>query len=84
MRGDDFRVFVDTTTGRCAGCIAVKADCSLFVSEEDWEKAQTEKQAKRLEVARLKAQLAQRELELLEAEAREREYANRDHAVLSL
>jgi hypothetical protein len=80
----NLRCFVDTATGRCAGCIAVKAECSLFVSEEDWEKVQAEKREKRLEVARLKAQLAQRELELLEAEAREREYANRDHAVLSL
>ena len=80
----NLQCFVDTATGRCASCIAVKAECSLFVAEEDWEKVQAEKQAKRLEVARLKAQLAQRELELLEAEAREREYANRDHAVLSL
>jgi hypothetical protein len=47
----------------------VKAECSLFVSEEEWEKVQREKREKRLEVARLKAQLAQSELELLEAEA---------------
>lgn len=54
----NLRCFVDTATGHCASCIAVKAECSLFVSEEDWEKVQAEKQAKRLEVARLKAQLA--------------------------
>lgn len=80
----NLRCFVDTATGRCAGCIAVKAECSLFVSEEDWEKVQAEKREKRLEVARLEAQLAQRKLELLEAESREREYADRDHAILTL
>ena len=46
---------MDTATGRCAGCILVKAECSLFVSEEEWEKVQREKREKRLEVARLKA-----------------------------
>jgi hypothetical protein len=51
----NLRCFVDTATGRCAGCIAVKAKYSLFVSEEDWEKVQAEKREKRLEVARLKA-----------------------------
>jgi hypothetical protein len=34
----NLRCFVDTATGRCAGCISVKAECSLFVSEEEWEK----------------------------------------------
>ncbi|KAJ5021988.1 hypothetical protein PSV08DRAFT_257738, partial [Bipolaris maydis] len=32
------RCFVETTSGRCAGCISVGAECSLFVSEEEWEK----------------------------------------------
>jgi hypothetical protein len=54
----NLRCFIDTATGRCAGCILVKAKCSLFVSEEEWEKVQREKREKRLEVARLKAQLA--------------------------
>ena len=67
---------MDTATGRCAGCISVKAECSLFVSEEEWEKVQREKREKRLEVARLKAQLAQSELELLEAEAQEQLFAD--------
>jgi hypothetical protein len=31
----NLRCFVDTATGRCAGCISVKAECSLFVSEEE-------------------------------------------------
>ena len=39
----NLRCFVDTATGRCAGCILVKAECSLFVSEEEWEKVQREK-----------------------------------------
>ena len=32
------RYFIDTATGRCAGCISIRAECSLFVSEEEWEK----------------------------------------------
>ena len=31
------RCFVKTSSGRCAGCILVGAECSLFVSEEEWE-----------------------------------------------
>jgi hypothetical protein len=31
----NFRCFVDTATSRCASYIAVKAECSLFVSKED-------------------------------------------------
>lgn len=76
--------FVDTATGRCAGCISVKAKCSLFVSEEEQEKVQREKRQKRLKVARLEAQLAQSRLELLEAEAQEQTFANRDLAILNL
>ena len=72
----NLRCFVDTATGRCAGCISVKAECSLFVSEEEWEKVQREKREKRLKVARLKAQLAQSELKLLEAKAQEQLFAN--------
>ena len=76
------RCFVDTASGQCAGCIAVKAECSLFVSDEDWEKVQEEKRRKRLEVARLEAQLAQSKVELLEAEAQEHSFARHDLAVL--
>ena len=87
----NLRCFVDTATGRCAGCISVKAECSLFVSEEEWEKVEAEKRQKRLEIARSealldaqRAQLSQQKLELLEIEAKERSYANRDHAILNL
>jgi hypothetical protein len=45
---------------------------------------QSEKREKILEVARLEAQLTQRKLELLEAEARERQFADRDHAIPEL
>jgi hypothetical protein len=84
------RCFVDTATGHCAGCIAVKAECSLFVPEEEWEKVEKEKREKRLEVARAEERQLQATLEtarlrreLLEVEAREREFADRDHAILS-
>lgn len=87
----NLRCFVDTATGRCAGCISVKAECSLFVSEEEWEKVEAEKRQKRLEIARSealldaqRAQLSQQKLELLEIEAKERSYADRDHAILNL
>jgi hypothetical protein len=85
------RCFVDTATGRCAGCIAVKATCSLFVLEEDWEKVQLEKRAKELEVAYAEerqalaaAETARLRRELLEVASRERSFADRDHAILSL
>lgn len=80
----NLRCFVDTATGRCAGCISVAAECSLFVSEEEWEKVEKEKQEKRLAIARIKAQLAQSELELLEIESREQKFARRDLAVLQV
>jgi hypothetical protein len=87
----NLRCFVGTATGRCAGCISVSAECSLFVSEEEWEKVEAEKRQKRLEIARaeerqLQAQMETARLrrELLEVEAREREFADRDHAILSL
>jgi hypothetical protein len=75
---------VDTATGRCAGCISVKAECSSFVFEEEWEKVKREKREKRLEIARLEAQLAQSRLELLEAEAQQQAFADRDLAILNL
>ena len=76
------RYFVNTASGQCAGCIAVKAECSLFVSDEEWERVQREKREKRLEIARLEARLAQSKVELLEAEAQEHSFARRDLAVL--
>ena len=47
--------FIDTTTRRYASCISVKAKCSLFVSKEEWETVQQEREQKELKVARLKA-----------------------------
>ena len=85
------RCFVETTSGRCAGCISVGADCSLFVSEQEWEQVQAERERKEIEVARLRAQraqldaqLSQQELELLEVKSRERSFARRDLALLRL
>jgi hypothetical protein len=43
--------FVETTSGRCASCISVGAECSLFVSEQEWEEVQAERERKELEVA---------------------------------
>ncbi|EMD95891.1 hypothetical protein COCHEDRAFT_1088681 [Bipolaris maydis C5] len=80
----NLRCFVDTASGQCAGCIAVKAECSLFVTEEEWEKVEAEKRQKRLELARSEEQTARLRRELLEVEERERAYADRDHALLSL
>jgi hypothetical protein len=101
----NLRCFVDTATGRCAGCISVKAECSLFVSEEEWERVDAEKRRKRLEIARAEerealaaaeasqkaaaasraaAETSRLRRELLEVEAQERAFADRDHAILSL
>ncbi|EMD84688.1 hypothetical protein COCHEDRAFT_1021066 [Bipolaris maydis C5] len=94
----NLRCFVDTATGRCAGCISVAAACSLFVSEEEWEKVHAEKRKKRLEIARAEerqalaaaeasraaAETSRLRRELLETEAREQEFADRDLAILNL
>ncbi|KAF2818608.1 hypothetical protein CC86DRAFT_240186, partial [Ophiobolus disseminans] len=80
----NLRCFVDTVSGRCAGCISVAADCSLFVSEEDWEKVAREKREKRLVLARLEAATAQARVELLEVEDREMEYLRRDLKILEV
>jgi len=76
------RCFVDTVTGRCAGCIAAHAECSLFVSEEDWEKVEAEKRQARLDLLRAEAEVAAKRLRVAEIESREQEYARRDLAVL--
>ena len=85
------RCFVDTATGRCAGCISVHAECSLFVPEEEWEKVEQEKQDKRLALLRAEATVAQSQAEaarlraeLAEVEDRERQFARRDLAVLDV
>ena len=87
----NLRCFVDTASGQCAGCIAVKAECSLFVTEEEWERVEAAKREKRLEIARAEERQLQATLEtarlrreLLEVEAQERSFADRDHAILSL
>ncbi|KAF1833405.1 hypothetical protein BDW02DRAFT_570075 [Decorospora gaudefroyi] len=66
----NLRCFVDTATGRCAGCISVHAECSLFVPEAEWEKVEEEKRAKRLALSRAKAEAARLRVELLEVEDR--------------
>ncbi|EUC26829.1 hypothetical protein COCCADRAFT_10390 [Bipolaris zeicola 26-R-13] len=78
------RCFVETSSGRCAGCISVGAECSLFVSEEEWEKVREEREERELAVARLEAQLSQQKLELLEVKKRERMFARRDLAILAV
>jgi len=78
------RCFVKTTTSRCAGCISVSAKCSLFVSEEEWKSVQRAREEEELAVARLKAELASREVALLEVKKRERSYAHRDLAILAV
>ena len=78
------RCFVDTATGRCAGCISVKAECSLFVTEEEWEKVEADKRQKRLALLRAEAEVARLRLEVAKTEALERSYADRNHAILSL
>ena len=75
------RCFLDEATGQCAGCIAVEAECSIFVSDEEWEKVEQKKRRKRLEIAHLKARLAQSNVELLEAEIQEQSYAHHDLVV---
>ncbi|EMD59850.1 hypothetical protein COCSADRAFT_54528, partial [Bipolaris sorokiniana ND90Pr] len=80
----NLRYFVDTATGRYASCISVTAACSLFVSEEEWDKVQAEKRKKRLEIARAEEQTSRLRRELLETEAREQEFADRDLAILNL
>jgi hypothetical protein len=76
--------FVDTATGRCAGCISVCAECSLFVPEEEWEKVEQEKQEKKLVLLRAKEDVARAEREMLEVESYERQFARRDLAVLNV
>ena len=80
----NLRCFVDTATSRCASCIAVKAECSLFITKEEWEKVEANKRSKRLALLRAKAEVARLRLEVAKTKALERSYADRDHAILSL
>jgi hypothetical protein len=67
---------VDTASRQCAGCILVKAECSLFVTKEEWEKVEAEKREKRLALLRAEAEVARLRLEVAETEARERAFAD--------
>ena len=78
----NLQCFVNTATSQCARYIAVHAECSLFVSKEEWDKIAREKREKRLQIAKLKAQLAASKVKLLEVKSREQEYASRNIAVL--
>jgi len=85
------RCFVETSSGRCAGCISVGAECSLFVSEEEWEKVQSERERKELEVAQAEerqalaaAEASRLRRELLEVKSRERAFARRDLAIIAV
>ena len=80
----ELRCFVDTATGRCAGCIAVYAEYSLFVSKEEWEKVETEKCETRLALLRLEAESARLRLELANIKSREQEFARWDLLVLKV
>ena len=80
----NLRCFVDTATGRCAGCISVKAECSLFVPEEEWEKVEKEKRDARLALLRVEAEAACLKVVLAEVEDREQQFARRDLALLKV
>jgi transcription initiation factor TFIIIB Brf1 subunit/transcription initiation factor TFIIB len=80
----NLRCFVNTATGRCAGCISVYAECSLFVPEEEWEKVEQEEREKRLVLARAEEDVARAKQELLEIRNRKHDFARRDLAVLNV
>ncbi|EMD84782.1 hypothetical protein COCHEDRAFT_1020065, partial [Bipolaris maydis C5] len=63
------RCFVETSSGRCAGCISVGAECSLFVSEKEWEEIQV------LEVKNRKRAFARRDLAIIAVQDRAKEQA---------
>ncbi|EMD93752.1 hypothetical protein COCHEDRAFT_1095699 [Bipolaris maydis C5] len=85
------RCFVETSSGRCAGCISVGAECSLFVSEKEWEEVQAEQERKELEVAQAEerqalaaAEASRLRRELLEVKNRKRAFARRDLAIIAV
>ncbi|EMD94338.1 hypothetical protein COCHEDRAFT_1020326, partial [Bipolaris maydis C5] len=78
------RCFVETSSGRCAGCISVGAECSLFVSEKEWEEIQVEQERIELELALAEEAAARARRELLEVKNRKRAFARRDLAIIAV
>jgi len=72
------RCFVEAATGRCASCTYYRQECSLFVSEEKWEKIQAARLEKELELLRSEEATARLRRELAEVKAQERSYALHD------
>ncbi|CAA9965768.1 hypothetical protein PtrM4_091280 [Pyrenophora tritici-repentis] len=79
---NNLRCFVDTVSGRCAGCISARCDCELFVPEEEWEKVEQEKRDKELALLRLEEEVARARRELAEIRNRELAFARRDRKLL--
>ncbi|EFQ94568.1 hypothetical protein PTT_07700 [Pyrenophora teres f. teres 0-1] len=79
---NNLRCFVDTVSGRCAGCISARCDCELFVPEEEWEKVEQEKRDKELALLRLEEEVARARRELAEIRNRELSFARRDRKLL--
>ena len=78
----NLRCFVNTATSCCASCISVKAECSLFVPKEEWEKVKKEKEEKRLALLRSEAETSRLRLKLAKVESHERHFARCDLALL--
>ena len=79
----NLRCFVDTVSGRCAGCIAAQCECDLFVPEEEWERVEEEEHEKELALARAEEELARRKRELLEVQKEKRSFLLRDKKLLA-
>lgn len=71
---EDLCCSVETTT--------TSSNCTVCISEQEWEKVQRERLEKELEIARVKVLLAQMKVELLELKICEQSYACRDQAFL--
>jgi hypothetical protein len=56
----------------------------LFVPEEEWDRVQSEKEAKKLAVLRAERAFVQARLDLAETEAKERSFALRDRRTQSV
>ena len=85
------RCFVETSSGRCARCISVSAEYSLFVSEKEWEEVQAECERKELELAQAEerqalaaAESSRLRRELLEVKNKKRGFARRDLAIIAV
>ncbi|EMD92699.1 hypothetical protein COCHEDRAFT_1021347, partial [Bipolaris maydis C5] len=68
------RYFVKTSSGRCAGCISVGAECKIQVKQERIE----------LELTLTKEAAARARRELLEVKNRKRTFARRDLAIIAV